>query len=564
MPKIETYGGPQARTQVARGPRAQSLPDAAFGGQIGKALQGATDDVFKAQQAFMQRRDEVDAEAALVEYEREHNKLLFDPKEGYYSKQGLDAFDGADPTREALSKLRQQYTDKLQSSGARGLFERAATRMYSRSERQILGHAQKGFQAHESATRAAAIENTFENAALYWNSDEDLRVQRALGQAHKQDELDAAGIYGQARAESLQNYNSKFTKASILAALNAKNPAAARKLLETAQNGNHIEAPDVDDVTAKIRQIEVATQAETLTNRIFGDGNRDHGEVLDEARAIQDKEVRDIVVSDVTKLRRAYDLSQKRAQEATVDDLGKKITDPDNPMPLSQVTADPRWANLTHKNQQELRKLAAGKGKTSDLEYRDTLVQQITEMTPGEVAEVDLTEVRSKLEDKHYKPIEKMVLEARKGNFGPALEGSSLSKRLKWAMDDLNLSDKTEKGRAFVRQWDLEVARAQEQAEGGVLNDDDIKRIVRELNRRVVEPDGGWFKLDKSHRAFELREMPMVDFDEIPDDFKQGATDWLKGTERWTDDRTKDRNNIRMMYQQSLLQGSPAKDKELL
>lgn len=548
MPKvgeIEQYGGPKVRSQVEKGTRAQSLPASAFGGQIGEALGSASDQVYRAQQHFMQRRDEVDAEAALVAYEKEANDLLFNPETGYYSRQGQDAFDSAEETQRRLEELRVKHADALQSTGSRNLFDRTSKNQNVRRQRNIMGHAQKGFQAYEAATRTAAIENTLENAHLLWADPNELRVQRELGKSHKIDELDAQGIYGSARAEALESYESVFNKTSIKAALASKDVAAAKKMAEDM----HLEGPDRLELEGLIHDAEVLQESNRLVNELFGDGSNDHGDVMDAARAIKDPEVRDNVITEVTQLRRAYDLSTKRTNEKTVSELSNQIAE--EGATLSQVKEDPRWAALPHKAKQQVRDLASGKGKVSDIEFRDRLMSDITSRTPRQVADIDLVEVREKLDDSDYEKVEKVVLAARKGDMGPAMSESKQTEKRNATLKRLNLKKESAAGLAFIKQFDLMVYQAQQNMPGGEKDrvpTETIDEILTELTRKVVEPDGGFWNLDSEHMVYKMKSMPVVDVDEIPKPKLRDIKAYLKDRGYKVND-----NNIAMVYQQELI-----------
>lgn len=299
MPKIATYGGQQVQTQVVRGARASSVPSGAFGGDIARGI-GQVGQAFEEigkQQAEMQKRlATTEAEDALVKFEREKNKLFFDPEAGYFNTQGRDAFDAAGTANTSLQKLQQQYADNLTNDAARQLFSKAAAAHVTRGTQDIMQHASKGMKAWEVATIEAQVENTVENAALYWNDPERLGVQRALGRQAVVDAAGMQGIDGEALNERLQTYESSFTRTAIEAATQ-KSVAQGKKLLD--QFGNRLEGPDklkMDKLIQDKLKVEntkyIASQAVVRAGGIV-DRYDSRSDIIAEVNKISDPELRD-------------------------------------------------------------------------------------------------------------------------------------------------------------------------------------------------------------------------------------------------------------------------------
>jgi len=165
MPKVTQAQASQIAPTVVRQPRASAqVPTAAFGAPITKGLV----DIAQAGLDIKQRIDTTAAEEALVSFEREKNDLFFNPKTGYFNTQGRNAFDSASVANTALDDLKKKFGKDL-GDQARSMFDPAADQHITRARTDIGRHSSKGLQAWETATLGAQVENTLENASLYWN-----------------------------------------------------------------------------------------------------------------------------------------------------------------------------------------------------------------------------------------------------------------------------------------------------------------------------------------------------------------------------------------------------------
>ncbi len=294
MPKVEQFGPSRVRSQVTQGARANpNVPAAAFGiGELGKGLA----DVGKGIAQFQQRRDTTAAEEALVSFEREKNDMFFNPDSGYFNTQGRDAHDNAKTASETLVALQKRHSEALKSQGARSAFDRASGAHVTSGNADIMRHSAKGLQAWEVATINAQTENTVENASLYWNDPDRLRVQNALGRQSVIDGAKLQGIDGEALNERLQNYESTFARSTIEAAT-VNSASAGQAAIDAA--GNRLEGPDL----IKMQKM-VATKAKAEeTQRIAGmsvlkatnivDTYDSRSDIIAEVNKITDPELRD-------------------------------------------------------------------------------------------------------------------------------------------------------------------------------------------------------------------------------------------------------------------------------
>lgn len=215
MPQVQQYGASKVSTQVVQGARAQSLPQGAFPlSQVAQGLGQVAQEV----KQFQVKVDTTAAEEAMVGFERDKNNLFFNPDNGYFNTKGRTAYDSAAPMQKSLEELAKKYEDTLGTNEAKNMFKRVSQSHLTRATTSIMQHAAKGQKSWEIATINSQVENTVENAALYWNDSQVMSQQMALGEMAIHDAAGLEGIDGQALNERLQTYRSSFASTAVNAA----------------------------------------------------------------------------------------------------------------------------------------------------------------------------------------------------------------------------------------------------------------------------------------------------------------------------------------------------------
>lgn len=314
---IVRYTPDQVVTETARQPLADaSAGVAAIQGNI-QAAQGLVD-VAQAGAQLKQRVDTTSAEEALVAFEKDKNNLFFDPDNGYFNTQGKNAYDNATNANESLSKLKKQYGENL-SVNARTMFDKAADAQLLRSQADIARHSAKGLKAWEVATIRSQVENTIENASLYWNQPDKLRVQNALGRQAVLDAAETEGIGPEATNERLQTYDSSFAKNSITAATNNSSAEGAAML---EKQGGMLEGPDrikiEKDIAAKANaeKIQSDSQQAIVNGKRLVDTYDSREDIRDEIEKIEDPELRK---KTNTEAMRQFNLKKQAETEAQTE-----------------------------------------------------------------------------------------------------------------------------------------------------------------------------------------------------------------------------------------------------
>jgi len=318
MPKIAQYEHNQVQTRLASGPRASSIsslpstnlqPIARGIADIGNVSIDIGNRIIDTKK----RIDTTSAEEALIKFEKAKNNILFNPDNGYYNTQGRNAYDNASGTMEALEKLKNELGTDL-NEDSRLMFNSVADKHLIRSNVDISRHSANGLKAWEVATIEAQVENTMENAALYWNNPQDLKVQRILGEQAIMDSSSMTGIGPEATNEKLQTYRSKFMVGAVSAAT-MQSSVEGQNLLD--ENEKMIEPQDkiklqkMIDTRKKAEQTQADAGQATLTaTRLVSDYDT-RREIQDEVNKIEDPELRKKTMAESMTL-----YSQKRQAES--------------------------------------------------------------------------------------------------------------------------------------------------------------------------------------------------------------------------------------------------------
>lgn len=314
MPKVAQYEGNQVLTDVVRQPRADaSAGNAVFQSNI-QAAQGLAS-VAQAGVQVKQRIDTTSAEEALVAFERDKNNMFFNPENGYFNTQGKNAFDNAAAANESLANLKKQYGEGL-NQNAKLMFDKSADVHITRGQVDITRHSAKGLKAWEVATIRSQVENTVENAALYWNQPDQLAVQNALGRQAIIDAAELEGIGAEATNERLQTYDSSFTRTAVTSAINSS-AAEGAEMLE--KHGDRLEGPDKvkleKDIVAKAKaeKIQSDSQQAIVAGTRLVDTYDSREELREEVNKIEDPELRK---KTMTETMRQFNLKKQGESEA--------------------------------------------------------------------------------------------------------------------------------------------------------------------------------------------------------------------------------------------------------
>jgi len=497
MPKIEQYQPSQITTEVVKQPKAKDVPAAAFGGAIGKGIA----DIVKAGAALKQRVDITSAEESLVQFERDKNNLFFNPDTGYFNTQGKNAYDNSTAATQSLEDLKKQYGENL-NQNAKLLFDRSADKHINRSQLDIARHASKGLKAWEISTLDSQAENSIENASLYFNDPERLKVQNVLGRQAVIDSSDMLGLGPEATAEKLQTFESSFARSTIEAATQA---GAIEGKLALEDYGDRLEGPDKVKMQSLIEKKEKSEKTQNDARLAVATATRlvdqygDRGDAIEEVNKIEDEDLRKKTMTETMSQFSRKKQAESEARASAFEDAEGHILEGGSAE--SYKAANPEdWENLSPKQQ---RSIESGIVSTTDWNTFSNLML----LPKSELAKVDPVEHFDKLAKSERSKLISAVKSAngtgsskdktdhqvgrtRSAQTTAAIEQLLGSKKSKWN------KNKRERANDFYSLLDDEV-NFREEEKGAKLTSEEYTDLLSGLTRAVVQ-EGRFFdsKLD--------------------------------------------------------------------
>lgn len=508
MPKIAQQTQPQVQTQVVRGARAGEAPLGAFAGaSMGQGLQQVGQGLGELAQYNAKQNERVSqtrAEETLVQFEREKNDLFFNTESGYFNLQGRDAYDNADVTREKLNKLKEKYMGNLTDERAKQLFSKVADNHLTRALTDVDRHASKGFDAWETATANAVVENTIENASLYWNNEDDLNTQIALGVQQIIDTSTNQGLGSEAIAEKVQTFKSSFAVSAIDAAL-VDSSSSAEKLIKKYEKD--LEGPDMVKVKKALATKKKAEKTATDSTAAFAYADAaikkhidDRQAIMDEINQIEDPEIRKIARTEaITQLEQNRKAEVEKSLQEYKD--ARSYITGQGTLSAYQTAFSQEWNNMTDAQRTSLEKLATGKVVNDAIAWVDVQAmrdEEVMKLTPGQVKNLS-----AKLTPSHFNtftnrwnslnnPNDTAAKVAHQTGRTRAQQTKSAIEQImdkpsnKWTVDD--------KQRVNQFYWLVDSEYQQAKADlGRELTSQEYTGLINRLSRKVVIERSGWF-----------------------------------------------------------------------
>jgi hypothetical protein len=303
MPVVQ-YQPNQVQSQVVRGARQSTdVPRDTFG-IADDSIAIAASQIANQFSQFKQQADLTAAEEAVVQFERAKNNAFFDAENGYFNTQGKNAYDGAETISKSLLDLKQAHGEKL-SPRALEAYNRVVDNHITRAQSDIMRHASKGMNAWELSVIESQLENTVENASLYWNQPDKLKVQRVLGEQAVIESANRQGISTELTNERLQTYRSTFAK-SVIGSATQSSVELGKVTLD--EYGDMLEGPDKVLMTeqiekqSRIEKDRFDSQQATLAATNLVRSYDDRKSIQDEVNNIEDPELRKKTMSEAMTL----------------------------------------------------------------------------------------------------------------------------------------------------------------------------------------------------------------------------------------------------------------------
>lgn len=493
MPKIAQYQPDQVQTGVTAGPKATPLS---------LSLQPLARGISDIGSGFVEMRNRVNttsAEEALVQFEKAKNDILFNPENGYYNTQGKNAYDTAPVAMESLEKLKNEIGDGLNQQ-SRLMFDNVADKHLIRSNADISRHSSKGLKVWEVATIESQVENTIENATLYWNNPKDLKIQRIIGEQAILDSAKLTGIGPEATNEKLQTYRSKFMAGAVDAAT-AQSSDEGQKLLD--ENKGLIEGQDQiklqKNIDKKKKNEETqfnATQATLTATRLVNDYDS-RREIQQEVNKIEDSELRKKTMSEAMAL---YSRERQIESEERADSFEKveQFIAQGGTAVAYQAQNPEGWSKLSPAQQ---KKLTSDKPVETNWNTYSGLMTMPKE-TLAKINPVDYFDQLGKTERKSLISAVKTAKGSASKNEGvDAQVGRTRAAEVKSAVTQIfgptkdYGKDELKKVNSFYSLVDSEV-RYREDVKGSKLTSSEFTEVLAGFTREAVQNKSSFFWID--------------------------------------------------------------------
>jgi hypothetical protein len=481
MPKIAQYQPNQVQTQVVSQPLAPDAPRGAFDTPV---MRGLTD-IAKSSFEMKKRIDTTSAEEAVVLFEREKNDLFFNPDNGYFNSQGRDAYDRAQDAVKAINDLKKKHGSSL-TPQARMMFDKVADQHITRSQLEIGRHSSQGLKAWETGTLESQVENTIENASLYWGDSDKLKVQNALGRQAIFDSAELQGLSYEETAEKVQTYDSAFAKSAIEAATQS---SAANGKIMLEQYGDRLEGPDkikiekLIEQKTKIEKTKIDAQVATATATRLNEQYDNLDDMINEVEKIEDLELRKKALTEV---RTRYNMKKAAEKEREADYYNEGIEFINNGGTAFEFqAANPEaWEGMSAKQRNNI---LAGKHMTTDQIKFNTLLS----LPRKELADVNPTDYVDQFRKEDVAKLRTAVDKAKRGQSITSVQSPSqkitlvaekfFGKKSTWKGNKV----KSEKVQELMNtvQGDIEAA---EEDKGGKLTPTEIDDVIANFSRRFV------------------------------------------------------------------------------
>lgn len=503
MARITRREGPEARTAVIKGPRAQArdvvssgLGVVQKGLSLAKTLTGVIGE-------NIDQANTTEAEDAVNKFEREKNELFFKPESGYFNTQGRSAYDMSEDANTSLQTLARTHADAMTNPAAREKFMKVANRHVTNGQSDIARHASKGLNAWEIVTVKAQTENAIENGALLRlkvnPTKEDitkLNVQRELGRQsiHERAKLETIDV-----KEELETFDSAFASATISASI-LDNSDAGKTAID--KYGDMLEGDLKQKFENKLqKKIDEESTQKTSQQGVMAatrlvsvhDGNR--SAVLEDISKIEDPETQSKARKEAMYQINQLETAKVEERNDIVEQVESFVAESGSAEAYKAAYPE-QWQKLSSKQQKQLEK---GEPIINDWNvWHDVMSMsdaEIRNMKPEEVernaSKLDrfhrdklYTMWRKTKSNKAVRP-ESQVGRTRAAQSKSAIEQLMNKKSAKWSTQDKAKSDK------FYALVDSE-ARHREEVTGKPLSSEEFTGMLNDLTRRVTIEKKFW------------------------------------------------------------------------
>ena len=486
MPKVAQYEANQIQSQVVSQPLAKDAPAAAFGAPIAKGVF----DVAKAGIELKQRVDTTSAEEALVNFERDKNDLFFNPESGYFNTSGRNAYDNSVAATQAMDDLKLKYGEALNQQ-SKQMFDKSADAHVLRGQVDITRHSAKGLKTWEVATLESQVENSLENASLYWNDPDRLKVQIINGRQAVIDSAEMMGIGAEATAEKLQTFDSSFAKTSIEAAIQTSS-VDGKDAMSTY--GDKLEGPDkvkLEGMIEKKAQVEKtkadAQQAVMTANRLV-DTHDNRSDIMEEVNKIEDPELQKKTRVEVTAQFNQKRTAEKEHQNANYQDAISLVNKGATPAQVESQNPE-AWVGMTDLQRNNI---LSGKHVITD----QVLFNRLRSLPTTEKAKLNAADYSAQLRPSDLQKLTTEINSAKKGKPGSRVKSLSsksmaaaegaFGKKTKWRKKSGGVTEKGKRANQFLTDLQDAIDEFEVSKGGALITPSEEDKIIGEFTRQIA------------------------------------------------------------------------------
>ena len=231
---------------------------------LGRALEGAGDELFRRAIALQDLRNETEAREADAKYMEQTGKLEAE----YNSLEGKAQVEALPGHITKLKELREQIRGGLSSDISRKMYDASSLGFMGRNIFNAAGHAAQANKVYQHQTEQAQIDQLNDHI-LHHPEDNEARID-ALQLAHSVIQNRAARErWDDAKLDvEMKKEESKVTMAWILG-INAKDPIKAQHALNA--NEDKLFGPDLDHVREKVRSETLDSGSRYIAHEVNGE-----------------------------------------------------------------------------------------------------------------------------------------------------------------------------------------------------------------------------------------------------------------------------------------------------
>lgn len=410
MPKVTQYQPNQVATQVSQQPTLRLNTDNG-NTKIANAIGNVASTLIDTRNKVEVSR----AEDAFNQYNNEVNRLKFNPENGYFNTEGINAVDGVDNFNKELIKLKENYSKSLNSQVAKSAFSRSADTLFNRTQEQVMKHASRGQRVYEQSVILSRIENAKENIALNWNDEKEINLYRAVGRDAILDRSEKEGLSPEATAEEIQSFESEAATAIIESAISSSSVEGENALKKYGDSlegnlGRKLKTALDKKINAEKEQ-DFSAQTMIQASAIVAN-SENRKELISEVNKIKDVKLRKSVMREADYQFNKIKQAESEERLEIFDDVSKLKNDGGNINEF--ITQNPdSWDKLTAKQQQQL--ISGSEDNPDFLGFTNFMSlpnETIKAMSNEEIEDVLLSFPKSLRDD-----ISRKVVTARKGTF---------------------------------------------------------------------------------------------------------------------------------------------------